>query len=652
MSKRFYITTPIYYVNSVPHIGTTLTTVIADICKRYMLMRGQDAFYLTGTDENGLKVMEAAEKAGKTPQEFVDDISGRFVEAFDAMNVDYDVFFRTTSDKHRRAAQALFEKLRENDYVYTGVYEGWYDVSSETFYKEADLVDGKSPDGNEVRWVSEENWFFKLSAFEQPLLDHINANPDFLLPEGRRNEVVSFIKQGLRDMCITRNNPGWGIPIPGDDTKVIYVWFDALINYLAATGWPDDPNWETLWPADVHWMGKEIFTRFHATLWPAMLMGAGLPLPKTVIAHAWFVFGDQKMSKSLGNVIDPVGLANEIQAKTGCTDKMKVDAVRWSLARLMPYDGDTNYTREEVDRAYNADLANDLGNALNRSLAMAHKFVGGLVPEAEMESEAREAIEAAQQRYAMAMASWNVAEASEAAIGLVRFLNKYIDSRAPWTLAKGGDAALPGVIFSMLSCLRAAEALISPMMPWAADEIARQLGHEPLRNWSYIGEPDTLKPGTPLAPPEPIFPRMDLKNSPSPADSAPEGGGKQTEPKSESEPTRKNSNQSEPISIEDFAKVQLRVARILEAEPLEGSDKLMKIQVMIGDEKRQVVAGIRKSYEPLDLIGRQVVLVYNLKPATLRGAESQGMLLAAVDEKGDAILLQPDRETPEGAPVR
>lgn len=668
MNKRFYITTPIYYVNSVPHIGTTLTTVIADICKRYMLMRGQDAFYLTGTDENGLKVMEAAEKAGKTPQEFVDDISGRFVEAFDAMNVDYDVFFRTTSDKHRRAAQALFEKLRENGYVYTGVYEGWYDVSSETFYKEADLVDGKSPDGNEVRWVSEENWFFKLSAFEQPLLDHINANPGFLLPEGRRNEVVSFIKQGLRDMCITRNNPGWGIPIPGDDTKVIYVWFDALINYLAATGWPDDPNWETLWPADLHWMGKEIFTRFHATLWPAMLMGAGLPLPTTVIAHAWFVFGDQKMSKSLGNVIAPAELADEIQAKTDCSDKMKVDAVRWSLAKLMPYDGDTNYTREEVDRTYNADLANDLGNALNRTLAMAHKFVGGLVPEAEMETEAREAIEAAQQAYGMAMASWNVAEASDAAIGLVRFLNKYIDTRAPWALAKNEDPSLPAVIFSMLSCIRAAEALVSPMMPWAADEIARQLGHEPLRSWDAIGQPSTLIAGTALAHPEPIFPRIDPKKAKELGGSEDGKSGSAKEAKGDRSPTPQPSqtlttphqtsqtlatpHQPSQISIDDFAKVELRVARILEAEPLEGSDKLMKIQVMIGDEKRQVVAGIRKSYEPIDLIGRQVVIVYNLKPATLRGAESQGMLLAAVDENGDAILLQPDRETPEGARVR
>ncbi len=688
MSKRYYLTTPIYYVNSVPHIGTTLTTVIADICKRYQLMRGENPFYLTGTDENGLKVLDAAEKAGKTPMEFVDDISNRFVEVFDAMNVSYDVFFRTTSDQHKKTVQALFERLKENGHIYQGVYEGWYDVGSETFYKESDLVDGKSPDGNEVQWVSEDNWFFKLSAFENQLLDHISANPDFLLPESRKNEVVSFLKQGLRDMCITRKNPGWGIPLPWDETKVVYVWFDALINYVAATGWPDDPNWENLWPADVHWMAKEIFTRFHATLWPAMLLGAGLPLPKTVIAHGWFVFGDQKMSKSLGNVIAPLELADEMQEKTGCSDKMKIEAVRWSLARLMPYEGDSNYNRDEVDKHYNADLANDLGNALNRSLAMAHKFVDGKVPDAPTEDDAIEAIQAAKQKYAMAMDVLNVPEAVDAAIGLMRFLNKYIDTRAPWALAKSSDPALGSVIRSMLACLRAAETLVSPMMPWAADEIAKQLGHAPCRNWNELGSPSTLVAGAILAIPEPIFPRIDPQkakvvhdrlfrtSTPSPVSEAKgegRGGGSSDNPKSKIQNPKSDSKDPKPqtpnpmsdqstihnsqsttdeISIEDFMKVKLKVARILEAIPLEGSDKLMKLQVVVGSEQRQVIAGIRKSYDSLDLIGRQVILVSNLKPAKLRGEMSEGMLLAAVDEDGNAILLQPDREAPEGVQVR
>ncbi len=302
MAKRYYVTTPIYYVNATPHVGHALTALVCDVTKRWHRMRGEDVYFLTGTDENGLKVMEAAEGAGETPQAFVDRISGTFSDAFDSLNIDYDVFFRTTSARHKEAVQEFFKRLKENDYVYLDTYEGWYDVSAETFVKESDLVDGKSPDGNEVRKVKEENWFFRLSAFEKKLLEKIEGDPNFLMPPGRRNEVISFIKQGLRDLCISRTNPGWGIPVPGDEKRVIYVWFDAVINYLAATGWPED-GWEKLWPADVHWMAKEIFTRFHATMWPAMLMAIDIPLPKTVIAHNWFVFGDAKMSKSKGNVL-------------------------------------------------------------------------------------------------------------------------------------------------------------------------------------------------------------------------------------------------------------------------------------------------------------------------------------------------------------
>lgn len=641
MPKRYYITTPIYYVNSVPHIGTTLTTVVSDICARYRRLRSEPVWFLTGTDENGTKVKEAAEAAGKTAQEFVDGISGKFVEVFGAMNVAYDDFIRTTEPRHARAVQELFSILREKGHIYLDKYEGWYDVSAETFFKESDLVDGKSPEGNEVRWVSEENWFFRLSAFEQPLLDHIEKNPTFLLPVSRKNEVVSFIRQGLRDMCITRANPGWGIPVPGDEGKVVYVWFDALINYLAATGWPE-PGWEETWPADVHWMAKEIFTRFHATLWPAMLMGAELPLPKTVIAHGWFVFGDSKMSKSKGNIIAPLELAEEMAAKTGTKPELAIDIVRYSLAALLPYEGDTNFTRDEVDRRYNADLANDLGNALNRSLAMAHKFAEGVVPNGAAEPEAAEAILTSKQRFESAMVEFRVDQAVDEALSLVRFLNKYIDTRAPWALAKAGDPALPAVLRSMLVCLRSAEGLIRPILPATADAIAQQLGLEPLSNWDAIGAEDSLPAGTKLSAPEPLFPRIDPKKTqekpmetPAPAKSAPTAAPA-----------------AEPIGIDDFAKVQLRVARILEAEPLEGSDKLMKLQVVLGSERRQIVAGIRKVYTPEDLIGRQVVVVANLKPAMLRGAESQGMVLAAVDENGDAILLQPDRETPEGAVVR
>ncbi|MEA2552350.1 MAG: methionyl-tRNA synthetase, partial [Fimbriimonadaceae bacterium] len=510
MAKRYFITTPIYYVNSYPHVGTTLTTVVADVCARYRRLRGEDVFFLTGTDENGLKVKEAAEKNGKSPRDHTDHLAEEFKKTFQAMNVSFDDFIRTTEPRHVKATQHFFQLLAEEGYVYKGVYEGWYDVSSETFFREADLVDGKSPDGNEVRKISEENWFFKLSAFEEPLLKHIEANPDFLLPASRKNEVVSFIKQGLRDLCITRNNQGWGIPMPGDDGKVIYVWFDALINYLAATGWPEG-DWQNTWPADVHWMAKEIFTRFHATLWPAMLMGIGVDLPKHVVAHGWFTFGDMKMSKSKGNIIEPFELAQDIAGKTGCKPEIAIDVVRYSLAALLPYEGDTNYTRDEVDRLYNSDLANDLGNALNRTLAMAHKFVDGKIPAAEVEKDAADAIRHARAEFDRYMETFQVDKCTHSAMGLVRFLNKYIDTRAPWALAKANDAALPAVVRSMLACMRAAEGLIRPIMPTVADEMARQLGLPPTKNWNDIGSDAMLPAGTPLSQPEPIFPRLDSK---------------------------------------------------------------------------------------------------------------------------------------------
>jgi methionyl-tRNA synthetase len=655
MAKRYFITTPIYYVNSYPHVGTTLTTVVADVCARYRRLRGESVYFLTGTDENGLKVAEAAEKNSKSPKEHTDFLAEEFKKTFLAMNVSFDDFIRTTEPRHVLATQRFFKALQDNGYVYKGVYEGWYDVSSETFYKEADLVDGKSPDGNEVRWVSEENWFFKLSAFEARLLKHIEDNPTFLLPVSRKNEVVSFIKQGLRDMCITRANPGWGIPMPGDDTKVVYVWFDALINYLAATGWPEG-DWQSIWPADVHWMAKEIFTRFHATLWPAMLMGIGVELPRHVVAHEWFTFGDMKMSKSKGNIIEPIELAGDIARKTGCKPEISIDVVRYSLAALTPYGSDTNYTRDEVDKLYNSDLANDLGNALNRTLAMAHKFVDGKIPGGDIEKDAAEAIARAQAEFDRTMETFEINKATSAALGLVRFLNKYIDTRAPWALHKAGSPELPAVVRSMLACLRASEGLIRPIMPTVADEMSRQLGVKATATWASIGTPESLPEGTALGQPEPIFPRLEKeKVAPTAKDSKEKKKmeTKETTPKAEAANTQ-NPTPTTPqeITIDDFIKVQLRIARIVEAEPVEGADKLMKLQVVIGQEKRQIVAGIRANYKPEELIGRQIVVVYNLKPRTMRGAESQGMVLAAVDENGGAILLSPEKEAPEGALVR
>ncbi len=644
MSKKYTITTPIYYVNSVPHIGTALTTLAADVTARYQKMCGNEVFFLTGTDENGTKVKEAAEKAGKDPHAFVDEISAAFREIWPGMGIDFDDFIRTTEPRHRIAVQEFFRILQEKGHIYSGSYEGWYDVSSETFYKEADLVNGLSPDGNEVRWVKEENYFFRMSEFGELLLAHIESNPGFIIPETRKNEVVSFIKQGLRDVCISRANPGWGIPVPGDDSQVVYVWFDALINYVAAAGWPA-AGWEDRWPASVQWMGKDILTRFHATLWPAMLLGAGLPLPEALVGHAWLLMGDGKISKSKGNVVAPLDLANSLSERSGCSHDVAVDAVRYYMAALMPIDNDATFTYEEFDRLYNTHLANDLGNALNRSLAMSQKFAESIVPGGEVESEAALAIDAAKAAFEKAMAGFRVDHAAEAALSVVRFLNKYIDTRAPWALAKTQDPALPAVLRSMLLCLRTAEGLIRPIMPKTADAVCAQLGVAPLTDWQAIGSEASLPAGTKLQAPQPIFPRLEIAKQEQPK--------KMEQPKPQPAPAPvKPAEVPTEISIDDFVKVKLKVGRVLEAEPVEGSDKLMKLQVVIGEEKRQIVAGIRKNYSAEDLIGRQVIVCVNLKPVKLRGVESNGMLLAATDADGGAILLQPDREAPEGTGVK
>lgn len=645
MSKTFYITTPIYYVNSVPHAGHALTMMVCDVTRKYHDLRGEKTFFLTGTDENGLKVMEAASQAGESTEAFVDRISQAFSACADEIGATPDIFFRTSSARHRDAVQALFKILMERGHIYKDKYEGWYDVSAETFVKEADLVDGKSPDGNEVRWVSEENYFFRLSAFGDPLLKLIEENPDWLAPEGRKNEVVSFLKQGLRDMCVSRANPGWGIPIPGDDTRVVYVWFDALINYLAATGWPN-PGWEELWPADIHWMAKEIFTRFHATLWPAMLLGAGLPLPKAVVAHGWFTFNDAKMSKSIGNVLTHTQI-REFFLSHQCPAELAVDALRFSLIRSLPFETDTNFTLDEIARNYNADLANDLGNALNRTLSMVHKFVEGVVPEAEPDAAMVDFVGRQKAEVEAHFASHRLNLALGSSLECIRELNRYIQDAKPWDLAKNADPRLAPVLATMLYLLRSSEGLIRPFIPRAADELARQLGYTPeqrTNSWSQIGDPMTLNRGAKVLEPSPMFPRIDLKLMEQPSAPAP----------AEKKPEKKEKPKFEPpaeIEITDFMKVQLRVGRILEAEAVEGSSKLVKLQVIVGEDRRQILAGIRLSYEPADLVGRQIIVVCNLKPAKLMGHLSEGMVLAADGPDGKAILLAPEAEAPEGTSV-
>jgi methionyl-tRNA synthetase len=647
MAKRYSITTPIYYVNSAPHIGTALTTLAADICKRHREMQGEQAWFLTGTDENGTKVMEAAQAQGREPMEFVSEISDRFVKIWREMGLEYDDFIRTTEPRHFEAVGRFFEILRDKGHIYRDTYSGWYDVGSETWYTGKELVDGKSPDGNEVRWVEEDNWFFRLTAFAEPLLAHIDEHPEFIVPAARRNEVVSFIKGGLRDVCISRVNPGWGVPVPGDPDRVVYVWFDALINYVAATGWPNSPGWEDLWPADVQWMGKDILTRFHATLWPAMLLGVGLPLPKHLVGHGWLLMQGGKMSKSKGNVVAPQELAEQCAERSGIPLPMAVDAVRHYMAAVMPFESDAVFTPEGFDAKWNSDLANDIGGVFNRLLSISKRFGDGVITSAEPEPELVEGIERCRAAYDQAMEDLRIDRAVASALDLAKFLHRYVDGRAPWSMAKAEDPALPAVLRGLVLGLRSMEALIRPHMPAAAAAMAAQMGLPAITEWRMVGSLESAPAGAALGDALPLFPRLE----PLPASEE----EPQPEPRPEPKPAKKKApampEAPEEIEFSDFIKVSLKVARILEAEEVPKSSKLLKLRVKVGEETRQILAGIKGAYAPEDLIGRQVVIAANLKPRTMMGELSQGMVLAADDEDGSPILLMPDREAPEGTNV-
>ena len=625
MPKRFYITTPIYYVNSVPHIGTALTTVASDVTARYQKMRGEDVMFLTGTDENATKVVEAAEKAGKSPQAFVDEISLEFKEIWKGLGIEYDDFIRTTEDRHVKVVHEVFTRLFDAGHIYKGKYEGWYDVSSETFFKESDLVDGKSPDGNEVRWVAEENYFFKLSAFSDQLLEHIENNPTFIQPDTRRNEVVSFIKQGLRDSAITRMNTGWGIPVPGDEAQVFYVWFDALVNYISAIGWPGNaPEW----PADVQWMGKDILVRFHATLWPSMLMGLGLPLPKTLIGHGWVLIGDEKISKSKGNVVAPLELAQELSGRAKCSPELAVDAVRYYMCRTMPFENDYTFSYEDFDLKFNTELVNDFSNGVHRVVSMTNNFLGGSIAGGEVDADAVRVVLESKAEYESAMERYRIDEAVGALRKCIALVNQFIDTRKPWELNKQGNTVeLAGVMRSLCFLLRSCSALVSPIAPNLSMKINELIGLPRALAWAAVGTPAEFGADLKLRQPEPIYTRLEKKMEETPV--VPE----------------------DQITIDDFMKVKLRVARVLDAAPVPDSDKLMRLDLVVGEEKRQVLAGIAQQYSADDLIGRQVVVVVNLKPRKMRGLESQGMVLAADASDGGAILLMPDKDAPEGTSV-
>jgi methionyl-tRNA synthetase len=649
--SRFYITTPIYYTNAAPHLGHAYTTMLADAIARAHQLLGEDVFFLTGTDEHGQKIERSAVKAGVDTRAYVDRLAGEFKTLFSSLNVSNDDFIRTSEPRHYRASEAIWRRVEAAGDLYKGTYEGWYCTVDEVFVPETQLVDGRCPDcGNPVEKVREESYFFRLSKYEQPLLEHYRAHPDFVSPDIRRNEVVSFVEQGLKDLSVSRTSFRWGIPVPGDPAHVMYVWFDALTNYLTAVGFGDESveareRFARWWPADVHIIGKEIL-RQHAVYWPAFLMSAGLPLPRRVVAHGWWLMEGAKMSKSVGNVVRP----------DGYVERFGVDALRYFVLREMTVGNDASFTDEAFIARYNADLANDLGNLVSRTVAMLHRYCDGRVPEPGLPDEAEGALADAARRAIKTSvdgaARLDLSEGLASVWAFIGEVNRYLVRREPWKLAKDASArpTLDRTLYHAADAIRVVAALIDPAMPETANRIRRMLGvsQEPWTNLAL----GTLKPNTALGSAEPLFPRWEppvTENQPPPASPQPQAASPQPTATSPQPPA--TSPQPPIITISDFGKVDLRVARVLAAERVPKSKKLMKLRVDVGEE-RTLVAGIAEAYEPDALVGRHVVIVFNLQPATLMGVESNGMVLAASHDDGRPELLTLENPPKPGTRVR
>ncbi|MFZ5353832.1 MAG: methionine--tRNA ligase [Bacillota bacterium] len=638
--KKFYLTTAIAYTSKVPHIGNTYEAVLADAIVRFKRMQGYDVFFLTGTDEHGQKIQEQAEGDGLKPQEHVDKIAAEIRRIWDFMNVSYDKFIRTTDKEHKETVQKIFKKLYEQGDIYKSSYEGLYCTPCESFYTESQLVEGKCPDcGREVQKASEEAYFFKLSKYADRLMKYVEENPGFFWPESRKNEMVNnFIKPGLQDLCVSRTSFNWGVPVSFDDKHVIYVWIDALSNYITALGYnPDGESGELFkhyWPADVHIIGKDI-VRFHTIYWPIILMALGVELPKQVYGHPWLLTGKDKMSKSKGNVI----YAEDLVRYFG------LDPVRYYLLSEMPFAQDGNLTYEQMIARINSDLANNLGNLVNRTITMVQKYFDGVIPapgvkealDDELMSLALETPAKVENK----MNEYKVAEAVDEIFVLLRRSNKYIDETMPWVLAKdeAGKERLKTVLYNLLEVIRIASVLLVPIIPDTAAEIQRQINAKNTE-WNTTKQFNGTVAGSNVNEAKPLFARIDekkkLEEIQGEKEAPTEEPVKEVKQKQEKKEEKKE-DKTEFITIDDFAKVELKVAKVLEAEKVEGSDKLLKLQLEVGKEQRQVVSGIAKIYKPEDLIGKSVILVANLKPVKLRGIESNGMILAA--SSGDMLTL-------------
>ncbi|MGO8673092.1 MAG: methionine--tRNA ligase [Capsulimonadaceae bacterium] len=653
--KTFYVTTPIYYVNSVPHVGSATTTLVADALARFHRQCGEPVFFLTGTDENAPKVANAAAKAGIPTAQFVDTVAQGFVDTWKFLDISNDDFIRTTQERHRDVVGEVFQRLQARGDIYTGTYEGWYSMSDETFFRDSDVVNGRAKEtGAIVERVTDDVYYFRLSAYSDRLLAHIQANPDFLQPETRKNETLAFIKEGLRDVVVSRRNTGWGIPVPGNPSQVVYVWFDALINYLTATGWPDQPNWENVWPADIHLMAKEIYVRFHATLWPAMLMGLDLPLPGHVLGHGWWLVGGEKGAKSKGNIPTPQDAVEYIVSRSGASTEAAIDALRFYLIRDIGFTSDAEFSYETLVTRYNAYLANDLGNLLNRTLNMLRQYSGSVV-RASVERTAGGpiatlAVAVATEAQAHFEAR-NPGAAIDAIWKLVGGGNKEIDTAAPWKLRKeGNEQGVIDALYNALEANRIASVLIAPILPHASRQIRRQLGLDPavVPSWETAFQWGLVPDNTRAAEAHPIFPRIETK----------EKIRSMTEPTVETvaaaSPAAAATAESDPkITIDDVMKLKLRIAKIKTAERVSGKDKLLHLTIDVGEgTDRHLLAGIAQYYSVDELPGKNIVVIANLQPRKMAGIESNGMLLAATDADGKAILLTPEKDVHAGAEVR